>query len=238
MLWSGHWRLLFFARLQYTIDKWDGDVLKNTVMWALIGSSLLGGGIVSCGKNQPAAPENADNRWANSPPVCPVDQVREYFCDGLLPLSSALPAPAPYSNCPSTIEHHEGYHKPRPPVAVFDSSYTGYIRKRHPPGHNCCYSWCAPVTVKSLADVLPEAGCNQPLAIRETYCFPTLEGGTSAPASDQLPRCPVAIQPPEGVAFSVPPAAPLDLTTTGQRRSQGFDECCYGWCSVQPGGSY
>src|SRR5690606_12655399 len=102
-----------------------------------------------------------------------------------------------------------------------------------PPGHNCCYSWCAPVQVASLDQVLPQAGCGQPLVVRETYCMPTLEGGTSAPASAELPRCPVAIQPPEGKAFAVPPAAPLDLVVTGQRRQQGFDECCYGWCSPQ-----
>lgn len=194
---------------------------------------------LSCGKSEPETPhsEQAD-RFSHSPPVCPVDEVREYFCDALLPLSSALPAPAPYQNCPSSIEHHEGYHEPVPPVAVFDKSYTAYIRKRHPPGHSCCYSWCGHVEVASLDAVLPQAGCTEPLAIRETYCMPSLEGGTSAPASDQLPRCPVAIRPPEGKAFSVPPAAPLDLVATNQRRSVGFDECCYGWCSVQPGGSY
>ena len=195
--------------------------------------------VVACGKSQAAAPtqDNATS-WSNSPKVCAPDQVREYFCDELLPLEAALPAPEPYANCPSSIQHHEGYHRPLPPVALFDASYTSYIRKRHPPGHSCCYSWCGPVHIKSLADVPPQAGCNQPLVIRETYCMPTLEGGTSAPASAELPRCPVAIQPPEGKAFSVPPAAPLDLVTTGERRSYGFDECCYGWCSVQPGGSY
>lgn len=212
--------------------------MRTPVITALTGLCLLGGGLLSCGKSEPAVTPSGANDWANSPRVCPVDQVREYFCDGLLPLVAALPAPEPYANCPSSIEHHEGNYEPLPPVAVFDSSYTGYIRKRHPPGHNCCYSWCSPVAVKSLAEVLPQAGCTQPLAIRETYCMPTLEGGTSAPASDQLPKCPVAIQPPASKAFSVPPAAPLDLTSTNQRRSVGFDECCYGWCSVQPGGSY
>ena len=212
--------------------------MRNPVTTALVGLCLLGGGLASCGKSEPVAPEAEAEHLANSPKICPVDQVREYFCDDLLPLVAALPAPPPYDNCPSSIEHHEGNHQPLPPVAVFDSSYTEYIRKRHPPGHNCCYSWCAPVAVKSLDDVLPQAGCTQPLAIRETYCMPTLEGGTSAPASDQLPRCPIAIQPPAGKAFSVPPAAPLDLVSTNSRRSLGFDECCYGWCSVQPGGSY
>ncbi len=199
---------------------------------------LVAGGVVSCGKTKPSAPPAQGLAWSHSPAVCGQDEVREYFCDALLPLTSALPAPAPYSNCPSTIDHHEGYHEPRPPIAVFDKSYTGYIRRRNAPGNACCYSWCAGVEVKSLDDVLPQAGCGEPLVIRETYCFPTLEGGTSAPASDALPRCPVAIRPPEGKAFSVPPAAPLDLVSTNQRRAQGFDECCYGWCSHQPGGTY
>ena len=201
----------------------------------LLALSVLHAG---CGKAEPPpASPPSDDFWTNSPKVCAVDQVREYFCDGLLPLESALPAPPPYSNCPSTVEHHEGFHGPRPPVAVFDESYTEHIRKRMPPGHNCCYSWCATVEVRSLEEVLPMAGCNDSMAMRETYCLPTLEGGTSRPASDALPRCPVAIQPPEAVSFSVPPAAPLDMVATSERRSRGFDECCYGWCSHQPGGS-
>lgn len=212
--------------------------MRTTVTIALTGLCLLGGGLLSCGKSEPAAPASGADDWANSPRVCPVDQVREYFCDGLLPLTAALPAPEPFSNCPSNIEHHEGNYEPLPPVAVFDSSYTAYMRKRHPPGHNCCYSWCSAVPIKSLAEVLPQAGCTQALAIRETFCMPVLEGGTSSPASEQLPNCPAAIQPPAAKAFSVPPAAPLDLVSTNQRRSVGFDECCYGWCSVQPGGSY
>lgn len=212
---------------------------------ARVGHKLLGAllavGVLhtGCGKPEPepAGPAREDF-WTNSPRVCPIDEVREYFCDELLPLEAALPAPPPYSNCPSTIEHHVGFHGPRPPVAVFDGSYTEYIRKRTPPGHSCCYSWCAKVEVRSLEDVLPMAGCNDPMSMRETYCLPTLEGGTSRPASQSLPRCPVAIRPPEGVSFSVPPAAPLDMVVTGERRSRGFDECCYGWCSHQPGGSY
>ena len=208
----------------------------NTLFRALLVAGVFYGG---CSTPEPqAAGEQRRDYWSNSPKVCAVDQVREYFCDGLLPLEAALPAPPPYSNCPSTVEHHEGFHGPKPPIAVFDESYTEYIRKRVPPGHNCCYSWCADVAVRSLEEVLPMAGCNDPMSIRETYCLPTLEGGTSRPASQVLPRCPVAIRPPEAVSFSVPPAAPLDTVVTGERRAQGFDECCYGWCSHKPGGAY
>jgi hypothetical protein len=216
--------------------------LTRSVIGGLAAVLPLLGGALSCGKADPVAPAQPSlrqpSRWANSPAVCGQDEVREFFCDELLPLSAALPAPEPFANCPSIIEHHHGEHRPMPPVAVFDKSYTSYIRKRHPPGHNCCYSWCAPVEVRTLDQVLPQAGCGEPLVVRETYCLPTLEAGTSVPASAELPRCPVAIVPPAGKAFSVPPAAPLDLATTGLRRSQGFDECCYGWCSLQPGGAY
>jgi hypothetical protein len=47
-------------------------------------------------------------------------------------------------------------------------------------------------------------------------------------------RCPGAISPPEGAAFSVPSAAPFDVPGTMARRSQGFRECCYAWCSKPP----
>jgi hypothetical protein len=206
----------------------------------MLGALVAGLGLASgCGtpEAEPKAQSNHDF-WTHSPTVCGRDEVREYFCDGLLPLESALPAAEPYSNCPSNIDHHEGFHGPRPPVAVFDPSYTGYIRKRMPPGHNCCYSWCATVEVRTLDQVLPQAGCTDMLVERETYCMPVLEGGTSQPASQALARCPVAIQPPPGVSFGVPPAAPLDMVSTGERRSRGFDECCYGWCSPKPGGAF
>ena len=37
------------------------------------------------------------------------------------------------------------------PVALFDEDYTAYIRRRMPPGHSCCYSWCGPIRLPSSA---------------------------------------------------------------------------------------
>jgi hypothetical protein len=37
--------------------------------------------------------------------------------------------------------------------------------------------------------------------------------------------------------FAVPEAAPFDWNATAARRGQGFNECCYGWCSDKPPGS-
>jgi hypothetical protein len=39
------------------------------------------------------------------------------------------------------------------------------------------------------------------------------------------------------VSFARPEAAPFDPAITGERRGQGFQECCYGWCSIAPPGT-
>jgi len=65
-----------------------------------------------------------------------------------------------------------------------------------------------------------------------------LEGGTSQPAASPFDRCPVALKPPEVVAFAAPPSALLDAAQTNQRRrDKQLAECCYGWCSKAPSGT-
>jgi hypothetical protein len=188
----------------------------------------------------PEEPENGKPRhseyWSHSPPVCEVDEVREYQCEELLPLHSALPAPPPYDNCPGVIEGHIGEIDPTPKVAVFDGSYTEHIRKRQPPGHSCCYSWCAKVPLVDARLVDPSARCDHGRAMRETYCFDEPEAGSSTPSGASFPRCPGAIVPPEGEVFFSPPGALLDPVLTGQQRAQGFRSCCYAWCTVAPPG--
>ncbi|MEZ4223759.1 MAG: hypothetical protein R3B13_22615 [Polyangiaceae bacterium] len=172
--------------------------------------------------------------WSNSPSVCGVDQVREYHCEELLPRESTLPAPPPFEACPSSIDSHAGVHGPVPPIALFDSDYTAHTRRRMPPGHSCCYSWCAPLTLAAPSQVLPNSGCTADASMRETYCFDVPESGTSQPAPQPFDRCPSVVQPSEATAFAVPKAAPFDATVTTNRRSSGFNECCYSWCSKAP----
>src|SRR3954468_23689284 len=88
---------------------------------------------------------------------CGEDQVREYFCDDLLPLSSSRPAPEPYDNCPATTDIRHGSFQAVGRVAAFDQSFTDYTRKRVPPGHSCCYGWCAQVKVADPSLASPEA---------------------------------------------------------------------------------
>jgi hypothetical protein len=170
-----------------------------------------------------------------APVVCRQDQVREFYCDGLLPMSTARGAPAPYESCPAGIEAPPGDYPRKEHVARFDAVYTEWDRQRAQPGHTCCYSWCAELTVADVDDVLPYAGCDEPGAMRELYCLAELESGTSAPAPSPLDHCPLAIRPPESKSFSVPKAAPLDATETTTRRERGDNRaCCYGWCSKMP----
>jgi hypothetical protein len=199
----------------------------------LLGSALLllGGG---CSSGEKAQHPRSDP--SSSSGVCRADQVREFYCDGLLPMSTALGAPAPYDSCPAGIEAPAGAYPRREHVARFDATYTEWARRRAQPGHTCCYSWCSELKVADVADVLPYAGCDKPGAIRENYCFPELESGTSSPAPAPLDRCPLAVRPPESVSFSVPKAAPLDVAETGARHQRGDGSCCYGWCSRMPAG--
>jgi hypothetical protein len=189
----------------------------------------------ACGGGPEAKTPNDTAYWARSPEVCQTDEVREYFCDELLPLESALPAPAPYDNCPSTTESHVGVHQPLPPVAVFDKSYTAHIRKRMPPGHSCCYSWCARIDIGT--DRSGETVCRDPRAFRESYCFDEPEHGTSLPAGGGFNSCPAAVVPPAGVAFARPKGALFDASASAEKRGQGFRQCCYAWCSIAPAGT-
>jgi hypothetical protein len=172
--------------------------------------------------------------WANSPPECPVDHTREYFCDELMPLAAGAPAPAPYENCPVQTESHTGRFPSTPPVAVFDPSYTEHTRQRAPPGHACCYSWCSRLELGNPDPAAAQAACGAPSAFREEMCFPAPERGTSQPAHPAFAACPVAIVPPRGVSFSVPESALFDERATADRQRVGISDCCYSWCSEAP----
>jgi hypothetical protein len=190
---------------------------------------------VGCHRDEKAAvPEAGAGYWSHSPKVCDVDEAREYFCDELLPRQSALPAPAPYEECPGVIDEHVGELDPTPTVAVFDPSYTEHIRRRQSPGNSCCYSWCADITLRDPAGIDPRARCDRDGAIRERYCFDEPEAGSLQPGPEPYERCPSAIAPPPAAAFYAPPGALLDPEETGARRQRGFMECCYAWCSVIP----
>jgi hypothetical protein len=202
-------------------------------------AASLGSGAPGCAAEAPPAPEAPTDRayWENSPPVCAVDEVREYYCSELLPLHSARPAPEPYSNCPGQIEGHQGELDPRPTVAAFDVSYTEHIRRRMPPGHTCCYSWCAQVPLADASQIDPEAHCGDVRVMRESYCLDTPERGTTDPGPAPFQRCPRAIAPPQKVVFFAPPGALLDAAVTAQSSQSGEAKCCYSWCSPVPPGS-
>lgn len=212
---------------------WSGVGSLDPVRAApwLLGSALLVSSACSSG-NKPVRPPDS----GESSGVCAVDQVREFYCDGLLPMSTALGAPAPYESCPAGVEAPAGAYPRREHVARFDANYTEWARRRAQPGHTCCYSWCSALKVAQVDDVLPNAGCDKPGAMRENYCFPELETGTSLPAPAPLDRCPLAVTPPESVSFSVPKAAPLDIAETQARHQRNDGSCCYGWCSRMPAG--
>ncbi len=193
--------------------------------------------VLACGSSRESeeGPKSPSGMWSHSPPVCGQDEVREYQCEELLSVAPAMPAPAPYESCPMNLEGATGIHAPAPPVAIFDDDYTAFIRKRAPPGHSCCYSWCSKLRVVERENLPPApGGCTGGHQMREQYCFDELEGGSVSPAPEPYGRCPTAVVPPASVAFSVPDAAPFDTQATATRRAQGFKECCYGWCSAAP----
>lgn len=168
---------------------------------------------------------------------CAEDEVREYFCDDLLPLSSSRPAPEPYDNCPATTDIRHGSFTAVGRVAAFDQSFTDYTRKRVQPGHSCCYGWCAKVKVADPGLASP-AACRDPNGLHESFCMRELESGTSLPAQAPFDRCPAALKPPEVVAFSAPSSALFDPSkTTQRRRDMQLADCCYGWCSITPAGT-
>ena len=170
-------------------------------------------------------------------PACARDEVREYFCDDLLPLSSSRPAKAPYDNCPASSDVRHGSFPAVDRVAAFDPAFTAYTRKRVPPGHSCCYGWCGKVTVADPAQAVP-AKCTDAAGLQESFCMRELESGTSAPAGGPFEHCPNAVKPPESVAFSAPEAALLDVKQTQDRRRERLlADCCYAWCSKAPTGT-
>jgi len=198
-----------------------------------VGALLAAAGLwTACGSN-PGPPPQAARRAVN----CKADEAREYFCDDLLPRSAALPAPPPYDSCPSTVDHPASEYDPPPAVGVFDVSYTEYTRKRAPPGHACCYSWCSPVKLGDPTSPAARAACGTPSAFREEYCMPELEGGTSLSVGSPFDRCPAAISPPSKAVFSAPSVALFDTRLTHSHRGKGAAECCYAWCSQAPAGS-
>ena len=189
---------------------------------------------VACG----TSPRGAASPSARSgSPACGVDEVREYYCDDFLPLESSMPAPAPYETCPDSVANPPSEHEPPPRVGVFDKSYTEYTRRRAPPGHSCCYSWCSKVTLADPANPAAQAACHTGTAFREEYCMSELESGTQTPGPPPYDRCPQAIVPPKKAVFSVPEAALLDPALTSAHRTKGQPECCYAWCSQAPPGS-
>jgi hypothetical protein len=177
--------------------------------------------------------------------VCKVDQTREFYCDDLLPLAAALPAPAPYETCPSSIESAVGQYDPPPAVALFDSSYTQYTRKKTPPGSACCYSWCSSFKIGDARVASSQAACATAAAFREEYCMSEPEQGTSSSAGSPFDRCASAIVPPARAVFSVPQTALFDANATATHRSEKKEgesaalsnPCCYAWCSQAPPGS-
>lgn len=210
----------------------------------LFAAAALLAAALSSASCKSGAPESANVQrrgelWTNSPPVCARDHIREYFCDELLASSSGLRADAPFDRCPAAVEHHVGTVEPMPTVALFDEDYTTWMRKRTPPGHSCCYSWCSPIPVVDASELPPPTPCDVPREFREHYCVAELEGGTSLPSPAPFSRCAAAVVPPEPVVYSQPEAgAHLDLAFTISRRQEGFNDCCYGWCVPSPPGVY
>lgn len=172
------------------------------------------------------------------PLSCEEDQLREFVCEGLLPMNASLSAPAPYDNCPAGIETQHGAFPTRQRVARFDAAHTGWARERVKPGHTCCYSWCSDVPVREPDQVPEPTSCDRTGELRETYCMPELEAGTSQPADSPFDHCPVALRPPEALHFYVPPAASIDYAATQAARARGGALCCYAWCSRVPVGIF
>ena len=211
-----------------------GQIAPRLRGGALFG--VLWGMVVACAGSAPGAASSVAGDVAPVPP-CAEDEVREYFCDDLLPLSSSRPAPEPYDNCPATTDVHPGTFKAVGRIAVFDRARTDYTRKRVQPGHSCCYGWCAKVTIADANQAAPLA-CRDSDGLRESFCMHELENGTSTPAASPFEKCPVAVKPPEVVAFAVPASALLDVAQTAQRRRETLiADCCYGWCSKAPSGT-
>jgi hypothetical protein len=170
------------------------------------------------------------------PPPCQKDEIREYLCDDLLPFTSEKAAPEPYQTCPSNVGVKGNVFPATSSWARFDVPRTEWTRKRVPPGHACCYSYCSKLAIAPV-DQVEQASCSQPNAMPEKLCISSAEAGVSEAAAAPNEGCAEAVAPPAGVAFTAPKAAALDLRVTAERRAQGLNECCYGWCSKAPLGT-
>src|SRR4051812_33236222 len=97
------------ARFGLGPRRWVGGVLL-AVFWGLV---------PACQKPISDAALDAARDQDPSLP-CAEDEGREYLCDDLLPLTSSRPAPAPYENCPGTVDVRPGAYKATGRVAGFD----------------------------------------------------------------------------------------------------------------------
>jgi hypothetical protein len=206
----------------------------------LRGGALFGvlwGMVVACGGSAVDTARDASEDGVEPVVPCGEDEVREYFCDDLLPLTSSRPAPEPYDNCPSTSDVRPGNYPALGKMAVFDRGITAYTRRRVQPGHSCCYGWCAKVQLADPSQAAP-AACRDANGLHEGFCLRELESGTSRPAASPYERCPAAVKPPQVVAFAAPASALLDVAQTTQRRRETLiADCCYGWCTTPPSGT-
>jgi hypothetical protein len=191
---------------------------------------------VACSGSKQKAAAAAIDDGSGPPPPCQKDEVREYLCEELLPVSSEKPAPEPYETCPGAVGVKGSVFPATSTWARFDIPRTQWTRKRVQPGHACCYSWCSQLALADAADV-DAASCQQPNAMPERLCLSAAEAGVSDAAASPYEQCAAAVAPPPGVAFTPPKAAALDLRATAERRGQGLAECCYGWCSKAPLGT-
>jgi hypothetical protein len=192
--------------------------------------------VSACSGSKQKDAEAATDDTTGPPPPCHKDEVREYLCDDLLPIASEKPAREPYQTCPSNVGVNGNVFAATSTLARFDVPRTEWTRKRVPPGHACCYSYCSKLAIADVAAV-DQTACAQPNAMPERLCISTAEGGVSDAAAAPNELCAQAVAPPAGVAFTPPKAAALDLRATAERRSQGLSECCYGWCSKAPLGT-
>jgi hypothetical protein len=208
------------------------SVVRAAVLLTLL--LALGVLLFGCGKPVRRARSGEVRRAESS--LCKEDEVREYSCDSLLPVETARPAEEPYGTCPSSIEVHDATFTPKTGTGDFDPARTEFVRRRSPPGQQCCYSWCGKLEVVEPAIV--EDRCRQPLAFPESYCVTELESGTSGEvAPGPFDRCAAAIKPPPAAVFSVPPGAHFDPRLSTARRQGGESLCCYSWCSIAPPGT-
>jgi len=212
--------------------------LLGTCLVALLAALPSACGSKNGEQAEPDSAADYDDAVKLAPTACGDDQVREYYCESLLPLSSALPAPEPYGACPGVIDVVNPIYVPLAKTAGFDAVHTQFMRRRAPPGHQCCYSWCGRLEVARVSDVPPGSRCNEPLAFPEKFCMPVPEGRVSTEsAAAPFERCAAAVRPPKAAVFSVPNAALLHPGITNERRGLGFSECCYSWCSIAPPGT-